>query len=93
MFYLFTFPLSILYAMFHFPPQLLLLSAETPTGGSVMVDSKDPDVQKALMFATDSLNKMENSMYYRSPVKITEVKSQVILQQIIDQGSETQHNT
>ncbi|RUS89655.1 hypothetical protein EGW08_002576 [Elysia chlorotica] len=48
------------------------------TGGSVVVDSGNPEVQKALMFATDSLNKMENSLYYRTPVKIEEVKSQVV---------------
>ncbi|KAK3783405.1 hypothetical protein RRG08_033666 [Elysia crispata] len=48
------------------------------TGGSALIDSQNPEVQKALMFATDSLNKMENSMYYRKPVKVEEVKSQVV---------------
>ncbi|GFR86722.1 cystatin [Elysia marginata] len=48
------------------------------TGGSVLVDSNDQDVQNALMFAAKYINNMENYMYLRIPVKIEEVKSQVV---------------
>ncbi|GFN97056.1 cystatin [Plakobranchus ocellatus] len=48
------------------------------TGGSVMTDIKNEDVQKALKFAVDSMNAQENFMYLRKPVKVEEVKSQVV---------------
>ncbi|GFS12186.1 type 2 cystatin [Elysia marginata] len=54
-------------------------STMTPklVGGSVAADVNSPEVTNALMFAADAVNKMSNDLYYRMPVKVEEVKSQV----------------